>query len=541
MVGPITLRQWRRLGVIALVLAWSLAGVVGPAEACSCASEDLRQVFARAEAAFIGTYLDRDEPQPDDNGYTSSSSPVEYRFQLDEAVKGQFEPVVKVMSANSGASCGLGVGKHQQAGLLVNRGDDGRWHGSLCGAAPPDALRGAAKPLPPVDGRSPPMVLVGGRFGAFRTVALDTAGRVSGYGAGDGSTSALGVCPDSEVVAEATSTGRLVLRRLRDLSVVSDMAIPGGGAAYAVACYAADGSDVYLHLPSGADVLGSRIVRIHRTVVSETWRGPESTAGFLAGRPRAIVSLTEAERAVVISVDLGTGKVRRVFEHPSRWPRFAPDSSGRRLLAVVPPDTATGPSQVLLVDTASAPPRVLTAETGHSAAVTWAGDQRIAVQSNGTLRILDLSLQERWSAPTPLGATIALGDTLYGVIDGGLSATSVHRPSPVRTVFQTGGLIFSIAVVPPPPPSPPPPVVARAETTIVPTTAVPTTTTTTTTPGVLAAPPTSAGSDDVGGGLVGLATAMWVGALAASIVARRRFGPPFGATARRSAAHGTLR
>jgi hypothetical protein len=536
MVGRIGSRGWRRLGVVALVVAASLAGVVGPAKACSCIAGDLRARLESADGAFIGTYLGRDEPQPDQNGGTQPAL-VEYRFRLDEAVKGEFGPQVAVMSHSQGSACGLGVQKNEQAGLLVRRGDDGKWHGSLCEEDPPDALRGAARPLPPVDGRGPPAVLVGGRFGAFRTVALDGAGRVVGYGAGDGDTTALAVCPNSEVMAEA-AIGRLVLRRLRDLSVIGDVATPGG-TAYAAGCYAADGSDVFLQLPSEE---GSRIVRVHRTVVSETWRGPDSstTVAFLEEHARAIVSFTEADRSVVDSVDLRTGKVRRLFEHPNTWPRFTPDSSGRWLLGVSG-DSATGAAQVVLVDTASAPPRTRTVDVGNWAAASWAGDERIAVQNAGTLRLFDRSLRERWSQPSTLGSTVALGDTLYGIIDGGLSATSVDRPSPVRTVFQTGGLLGPVAVVPPPPP-PPPPVAAPAETTTVPTTAAPTTTTTTTAaPEVLATAPTGAGSDDVGGGLVALATAMWMSTVGTWIVARRRFGPPLGAAARRSAAHGTLR
>lgn len=524
--------------MVLAVVAASLVAVPGPARACSCDGDDLRASLERADGALVGTFLDRDEPQPDQNGVTGPAV-VEHRFRVDETVKGQFGPTVGIMSASQGSMCGIDARQGVEAGLLVRRGDDGRWHGSLCETFPADALRGAAKPLPPIGGRGPPAVLLGGRFGGFRTVALDGAGRVFAYGQGEGTTEALAVCPGSEVITEAVDSGRLSLRRARDLSVMRDVARPAHGRTYGMACYAVDGSDVFAHEAATGEEARTRIVRIRGTTVSEVWQGPEAAAAFLPGHRTAIATFTESERAVVVSVDLPTGKVRRLFEHPSRWARFAPDSTGRWLLAVVPPESATGPSQVVLVDTAQVPPSVLAVDSGHSAAATWAGDQRIAVQSdNGTLRLLDRSLRERWSAPTGLGPTVAQGDTLYGLIDGGLSATSVERPSAVRTVFQTGGGIQSVAVVPPPPPPDPP---ATTTTTPAVTTieAAPTTTTTNAAT-VLGARPLPPHERETSALLLLVALSVLLAAAGATAAAARN-GPSLGATARRSAAHGTLR
>src|SRR5688572_22966247 len=121
----------RVLAALSVALA-GVAATAEPATACSCALGDPRTALARADAAFIGVYLER----RDDTTYV---------FRVEERVKGRLPAIVEVRSASNGAACGLEVGIGDRIGLFLDRAG-GEWRGNLCGQIAPGRLREAARP-----------------------------------------------------------------------------------------------------------------------------------------------------------------------------------------------------------------------------------------------------------------------------------------------------------------------------------------------------------------------------------------------------------
>ena len=121
-----------------------LAGVLGalslvvlgaaPSFACSCAMAGTEQYVDGADAVFTGTVTDK-EPPPQ-RPVMSSMDPVTYTFDVERAFKGDLSDPLPVLSASSGASCGLeGVRVGQRYVVFASeskRGDHDLW-ASLCG------------------------------------------------------------------------------------------------------------------------------------------------------------------------------------------------------------------------------------------------------------------------------------------------------------------------------------------------------------------------------------------------------------------------
>lgn len=120
----------RRFLLVVVVLASGLV-TASPADACTCVPPDAGRLLRAADGAFVGTFLERDEPVPGPGGVLSSGQPVEYRFRVDRVLKGDIGPRIGVVAAAGGASCGLEVGPGQQVGLVLDRAGDS-WHSSLC-------------------------------------------------------------------------------------------------------------------------------------------------------------------------------------------------------------------------------------------------------------------------------------------------------------------------------------------------------------------------------------------------------------------------
>jgi hypothetical protein len=134
----------RTLLLACLVSAGVAASAAAPerAWACSCAGESPAALLARADGAFVGTFLDS-RPLGPRGPLRSSADPAVYRFRVARALKGTLPPVIEVVSAESGASCGLEVVEGREIGLTVNR-DGGTWRSSLCQQAEPAALAAVA-------------------------------------------------------------------------------------------------------------------------------------------------------------------------------------------------------------------------------------------------------------------------------------------------------------------------------------------------------------------------------------------------------------
>jgi hypothetical protein len=203
----------RLVALCVVVAAAALAVTAKPAHACSCAIVDAREALTRFDAAFIGTIVERkDEWQ----------GGVTLVFRVEERFKGSLGATVDVRTASNGAACGIEAPVGSRVGLFLER-ENGRWIGSLCSEVEPARLRGAARPLPAPNGKGAVALLVGGRFGTARVLALDRRGRTLAYGNGTGSVIAMSPCPGGRRLAEVAQTQggiELAVRELRTLRVV---------------------------------------------------------------------------------------------------------------------------------------------------------------------------------------------------------------------------------------------------------------------------------------------------------------------------------
>lgn len=148
------------LATAALVLSgWVLAS---PARACSCAGLSIPEQFERADAVFTGQLISREV-----RGGGSSTDAAVHLFSVDTVFKGTAHARQGVVSAASGASCGLELSGDGPFLVFADRPgeqrDDALTAGLCDGTAPvtPDlltevrALGAAAAPADPADPADP--------------------------------------------------------------------------------------------------------------------------------------------------------------------------------------------------------------------------------------------------------------------------------------------------------------------------------------------------------------------------------------------------
>lgn len=123
-----------------------LAGVLGalsfvvvaasPSFACSCAAASTAEYVEGADAVLTGTVADK-EPPPK-RPVMSSGDPTTYTFDAERWFKGEQADPVQVMSAMSGASCGIeGVRAGERYVVFASEGRGGDLWASLCGGTAP--------------------------------------------------------------------------------------------------------------------------------------------------------------------------------------------------------------------------------------------------------------------------------------------------------------------------------------------------------------------------------------------------------------------
>jgi len=103
--------------------------VAGDALACTCAPVDLARDLPRADGAFVGTVLEREDREA-----TST-----LLFRVEQVYKGDISNRVEVETARGGAACGIEVPVDERVGLLLQR-DGGVWRSSLCSQVEPAAF-----------------------------------------------------------------------------------------------------------------------------------------------------------------------------------------------------------------------------------------------------------------------------------------------------------------------------------------------------------------------------------------------------------------
>ncbi|HEX4930494.1 MAG TPA: hypothetical protein VFV62_07260, partial [Gaiellaceae bacterium] len=117
-------------GLIRLLLIGAVAlALAGDALACTCAPVDLARDLPRADGAFIGTLLERD-----DRAATST-----LLFRVEQVYKGDISNRVEVETASGGAACGIEAPVGERIGLLLER-EGGVWTSTLCSQVDPAAF-----------------------------------------------------------------------------------------------------------------------------------------------------------------------------------------------------------------------------------------------------------------------------------------------------------------------------------------------------------------------------------------------------------------
>lgn len=151
--------------IVGCVLA-SLWLTAGPASACTCVRIDDDAAFASSSMVFVGTVLEKREPPgrtvPGDPGgrVFSSTDPATWVFAVERVYKGEVGDTQQVVSATSGASCGLELGPPgTRAIVFAAGGEQGRAgehrslpSASLCGGSRRLAVDAAAPPALPSRG-----------------------------------------------------------------------------------------------------------------------------------------------------------------------------------------------------------------------------------------------------------------------------------------------------------------------------------------------------------------------------------------------------
>jgi hypothetical protein len=334
---------------------------------------DPRDALHSSDGAFVGTLVARAEVDEQTSIFT---------FEVETAVKGTLGAEVDVRSASNGAACGLEVGMGQRIGLLLGTADDGAWTSSLCSQIDPDVLLKAAQPLPPPDGVGPVRYVVGGNLGENRLMSLDRKGRTLGYGAGDGFTQDVQVCPGATRVLEAAAVGRealLVVRDLPSLDVVRTISLaqtqrpwlPHAGCLSAsggrLLAYERHKAEYWLHQVSGST---DRIV----------WHGHVRDVLIQGGRAYVIDGLE------LLEVNMRDGSLERLAPIPGHVQGLTISPDGSRIAGFVygryqPVQT---PSRVVMISIATGTVKSFELTDYAAGDVAWVDDLTIAYLPGGS-------------------------------------------------------------------------------------------------------------------------------------------------------------
>jgi len=105
----------------------------GNALACVCIAEPIDERLDRADAAVVGRVT------AERSGELNGAPQRLLTFEVDQRVKGDLPERIVVRSP-SGSDCDLTPEKREQIGLLLTRGPEGAWLGTLCSLVDPGEL-----------------------------------------------------------------------------------------------------------------------------------------------------------------------------------------------------------------------------------------------------------------------------------------------------------------------------------------------------------------------------------------------------------------
>ena len=445
--------RWLRVLSVACVL---VVVPVQPAKACSCAIGDPRDMFADADGAFVGTFV---ESHPVEDPSSSAADTV-YTFLLDEEHKGELgEPgdTVEVHAPLSGASCGIEATPGEQYGLFLHVRDDGAWASSLCRQVSPETMREAASPLPAPTSDGPVRFVAGGSFGDTQTMFLDAQGETVAYGAGDRDVTHVAVCKSSarilEVGTEHSAAPMLFVRDVSSREVVSSVRLPmDRGWLGGVHCRSADGARSVVFASDYAWPRAESVLfAVDGDDVDVLHRGSAQGAAF-SGR---FAYLREGEKGRrVTRVALDDGAERFVARLPGRVvSELAPSPDGGDLAFVTIERTGDGrAAKIGIVELPGGEVRTRAVKGGVGGAqVLWSSSERIALFSSSRAggRVFDPDLRTRarfgrWSAR----ATVVVGTTAYGVdYEGRLFELKLPRGSSRLSRRLPSPIVYDLAVL----------------------------------------------------------------------------------------------
>jgi hypothetical protein len=412
----------------------SLAAAVEPARACSCVPPDPWAYLKQADGALVGRLVSRRETEEGRAVLT---------FRVERAVKGKIGGTVEVTTANNGAACGIETSVGQRIGLFLAREGDG-WAGHLCWQVEPaDLLAAAALPAP--NGKGPMAMVVGGRFGPARTLALDAKGRTVAYGMGAGGTRLLSPCPGRQRLAEIGGVGtrsELTIREIATLRVIRRHAVKLPGPRYPVGLLCEDlaGSKVVVFGTSGGDSpYGAAIYRLVGGRLTAIWKG----VGHLSSLNPGVAYLNAGPSTNrLVSVDLQTGDVAPVAWLPLS-PSLVPDATGKWLAGVA--YLFRERSRLVLVDLTSRPAMVLSSPLAAlevSGQVFWLPNGRLLFlpwYGGDTAQVLDLTLRTRSRFRWIAGNATVASSRVFGVHRGGTLVAANLPSGPQRVVRRLPG------------------------------------------------------------------------------------------------------
>ena len=426
--------------VLSLVVAASaaLAATAGPAYACSCAPPDPRSLLGQADGAFVGRLVGRQE---------LDAGRARFTFEVERSLKGALGATVDVESASDGAACGIETPIGSRIGLFVER-RDGRWTSSLCWQVTPEDLLAAARPLPPPNGRGPTAVLVSGRFGPARLLALDALGRTLAYGRGKGSVLQLSVCPGGRRAAEVVQTEagvQVTIRELPRLRIVRQRPVPTppGTSLTALRCETADGARLLVFHASSDRPASARLERLALSRSAVLWRG---TAIGATLTERSAYVLGGARGTNLLAVDVRTRRVRTVGRIPAPSNGLVAAPGGTELAGL---SYSRGSPRPVLFRVRIHPFAVVTTRAVESGDLAFADGRRLVLLAGGgrRARVYGPTLAVASSFAWTAYRSTVVGTSAYGVGAGG----QIHRASlpagPERVVRHLPGPSVS-AIVP---------------------------------------------------------------------------------------------
>ena len=303
----------KRLLVIGLIATVLVVTRAGEASACSCASLTPSVALEEADAAFVGTLIDRPDSE------TTFVEDAPYTFEVETWVKGEFGSEVVVHAPNQGSACGIEAPVGDRVGLFLTE-ENGELSSSLCAMVDPDLLLAGDSPMA-IDGTGPPVFLVAGYDGPARLMLVDAnGGLVAAIGAEGESMNGLAMCPGTDRFVELMND-ELVVRSTIDLTDIRHVDLdnlPYEKAVPKIWCRDESGDTMWLSVDGWTEGGGSMIRLVDaedldRPILEGPYGWLEVGNGFAVGgegpTARNIwrIDLDSAERALLHETPMNPG------------------------------------------------------------------------------------------------------------------------------------------------------------------------------------------------------------------------------------------